>query len=89
MAIRFITGNLKDYLTKKNNFIKTPNHGITPNLDYYGTKTKAEFNGSCSKQVTVTFNHKKEVNIYIAHEISKSFKVGLSPSKENSFYLLE
>ena len=74
---------------KKNNFIKTPNHGITPNLDYYGTKTKAEFNGSCSKQDTVTFNHKKVVNIYIAHEISKSFKVGLSPSKENSFYLLE
>ena len=30
--------------------IKTPNHSITPNLNYYGTKTRVEFNGSCLKQ---------------------------------------
>ena len=32
---------------EKINSIKTPNHSITPNLDYYGTKTRVEFNGSC------------------------------------------
>ena len=47
------------------NSMKTSNHGTTPNLDYYGTKTRVEFNGSCLKQDSVTFNHKKVVNIYI------------------------
>ena len=55
--------------------IKTPNHSITPNLDYYGTKTRVEFNGSCLKQDSVTFNHKKVVNIYTVNEINKSFNI--------------
>ena len=45
---------------EKTNSIKTANHSITPNLDYYGTKTRVEFNGSSLKQDSVTFNHKKE-----------------------------
>ena len=32
------------------NSIKTPNYIITPKLNYYGTKTRVEFNGSCLKQ---------------------------------------
>ena len=27
---------------EKNNFIKTPNHSIIPNLDYYDTNTRVE-----------------------------------------------
>ena len=34
---------------KRINSIKTPNHSITPNLDYYGTKRRVEFDGSCFK----------------------------------------
>ena len=45
--------------------IKTPNHSITPNLSYYGTYTRVEFNGSFLKQDKVTFNQRKIVNIYI------------------------
>ena len=52
-----------------------PNHSITPNLDYYGTKTRVQFNGSCLKTDSVTFNHKKVVNIYIVYEINKSFNI--------------
>ena len=63
--------------------IKTPNHSITPNLDYYGTKTRVEFNGSCLKQDIVTFNHKKVVNIYIVYEISKSINISDYPTLEN------
>ena len=37
--------------------------GVVPFLDYYGTKTRVEFSGSCLKQDQVTFNHKKVVNI--------------------------
>ena len=35
-------------------------------------KTRVEFNGSCSRQDSVTFNHWKIVTIYIVYEISKS-----------------
>ena len=52
------------------NSIKTPNHSITPNLEYYGTKTRVTFNGSCLKQDKVTFNHGKIVNIYIVYELA-------------------
>ena len=41
------------------NYVRTSNHSITPNLDYYGTKTRVEFNGSCLKQNSVTFIIKK------------------------------
>ena len=47
------------------NSIKVPNQSITPNLDYYGAKTRVEFNGSCLKQDSATFNHEKVVNISI------------------------
>ena len=54
------------------NSIKMSNHSITPNLDYYGTKRRAEFNGSCLKQDKITFNHRKVVNIYIVYDINKA-----------------
>ena len=41
------------------------NYSITPELSYYGTKTRIEFNGSCLKQDKVWCNHEKIVNIYI------------------------
>ena len=65
------------------NSVKTPNHSITPFLDYYGTKTVVEFSGSCLKQDSVTFNHKKVVNIYIVYEISKSINISDYPKLEN------
>ena len=68
---------------EKINSIKTPNHSITPNLDYYGTKTRVEFNGSCLKQDSVTFNRGKVVNIYIVCEISKSINISDYPTLEN------
>ena len=68
------------------NSVKTPNHSITPNLDYYGTKTRVEFNGSCLKQDKVTFNHGKVVNIYIVYEISKSINISDYPTLENCLF---
>ena len=57
------------------NFIKTPNHSITPDLNYYCTRTRVEFNGSCLKQDKVAFNHQKVINVYIVYEISKSINI--------------
>ena len=67
------------------NSIKTPNRSITRNLDYYGTKTRLEFNGSCMQQDSVTFNHRKEVNIYIVYELSKTFNLSNYPTLANCF----
>ena len=68
------------------NSIKTSNHSTTPNLDYYGTKIRVEFNGSCLKQDSVTFSHKEVVNIYIVYEISKTFNISDDPTLENCWF---
>ena len=39
---------------KRINSIKTPDYGITPKLNYYSSKTRVEFNGSCLKQDKIT-----------------------------------
>ena len=39
------------------------NYKITPELSYYGTKTRVEFSGSCLKQDKVTYNNETIVNI--------------------------
>ena len=68
------------------NSIKTPNHSITPNLNYYGTTTRIKFNGSCLEQDKVIFNHGKVVNIYIVYEISKSINISDYPTLENCLF---
>ena len=68
------------------NSIKTSNHSITPNLDYYGTKTRVEFNGSCLKQDRIIFNHRKVVNIYIVYEIDKSINISNYQAPENCLF---
>ena len=57
------------------NSITASNYSVTPFLDFYGAKTRAEFSWSCLKQDKVTFNHGKIVNIYIVYEISKSINI--------------
>ena len=76
----------KELSEERINSIKTSNHNITPNLDYYGTKTRLEFNGSCLKQDKVTFNHGKLVNIYIVYEISKSINISDYPTLEDCLF---
>ena len=68
------------------NSIKTPNYTITPNINYYGTKTRVEFNGSCLKQDSVTFNHGRVVNIYIVYDISQSINIRDYPTLKNCLF---
>ena len=75
----------KGLFDEKINSIKTPNHSITPNLDYYGG-CFMEFRGSCLKQDNVTFNYGKVVNIYIVYEISQSINVSDYPTTENCLF---
>ena len=53
----------KELSDERINSITKSNYSVSPFLDYYGTKTRVEFSGSCLKQSKVTFNHGKIVNI--------------------------
>ena len=71
---------------EKINSIAASNYSVTPYLDYYGTKTRVEFSGSCLKQDKVTFDHGKIVNIYIAYEISESINISHYPTLESCLF---
>ena len=62
------------------------NYKITPELSYYGTKIRVEFNGSCLKQDKVTYNHGQIVNICIVCEISKNYSISTYPTLENCLF---
>ena len=50
----------------------TSENSLAPALNYYGTKTRVKFTGSCLKQSKISNNHGKVVNIYIAYELGES-----------------
>ena len=85
VVITFITGNLKDSDKRINSIIAT-SYKVTPQLSYYGTKTRVEFSRSCLKQEHVTFNHGKIVNIYIVYDIYKSINIIDYPTLENCLF---
>ena len=49
--------------------ISTSDNGLTPALNYYGSKTRVKFTGSCLKQSKISYTHGKVVNIYIVYEL--------------------
>ena len=65
------------------NSIKTLSYSITPNIDYYGTKTRVKFDESCLKQDKVTLNHGEVVSTYIVYEISKAANISKCSSDDN------
>ena len=50
----------------------TSDNSLTPELSYYGTKTRVKFTGSCLKQSKISYTHGKVVNIYIIYELGAS-----------------
>ena len=71
---------------EKINFIKKSDYGITPKLNYYGTKTRVEFNGSCLKHDKITHTHGKIVSIYIVYELTVSNSDDNNPTVKNSLF---
>ena len=58
VVIVFIFENLKDCLME----ILSPtttNYILNPKLRYFGTKTRAEFTGTCLKLVNITYDGQK------------------------------
>ena len=50
----------------------TSDNSLTPELNFYGTKTRVKFTRSCLKQSGRFFTHKKVANIYILYDIAAS-----------------
>ena len=50
----------------------TSANSLTPGLNYYGTKTRVKFTGSCLKQSKISDTHGKIVNIYTVYELGTS-----------------
>ena len=50
----------------------TSDYSLNPALNYYGTKTRLKFTGSCLKQSKISYTHGKIVNTYIAYELGAS-----------------
>ena len=68
------------------NSMTVSKYSVTPFLDYYGTKTRVEFSGSCLKQDKIMYTHGKLVNIYIVYEVSKSINISYHPTLENCLF---
>ena len=66
--------------------ITASNYKRTPELSFYGTKTKVELNGSCLKQDKVTYNHGTMVNIYIVYEIDQNYSIISYPTLETCLF---
>ena len=68
------------------NSIKTSDYLITSYLDYYCAKTEVKSSGSCLNKDSVTFNHKKVLNIYIVYDISRSININDYLTLENCLF---
>ena len=50
----------------------TSDNSLIPELNYYGTKTRVKFTGSCLKQPKILHTYKTIVSIYIVYELGAS-----------------
>ena len=63
----------------------TSDNSLTPELSYYGTKTRVKFSRRCSKQATLSYTHKNVVNIYTVYELGGSSSDSDDPTRGNCF----
>ena len=52
-------------------------------LNFFGTKTRVEFNENCLKQDRIKYDHGKVVNIQIVYEIGRNINISDYPTLEN------
>ena len=64
----------------------TSDNSLTPELNYYGTKTRVKFTKSCLKQSSHIYTHKYVVNIYIVYELGACISYVSDPTLKNSLF---
>ena len=60
----------------------TSDNGLTPRLNYYGSKVRVKFNGSCLNQPKNSYTHSTIVNIYIVYELDACISNNNDPTLE-------
>ena len=65
---------------------KTDNN-LTPSVIYYGDKVRLRFTGSVLQQKTVTYSHKKVVNLYVVYEITNFHGIDSYPTLANALFV--
>ena len=65
---------------------KTSDNSLTPALNYYGTKTRVKFTGSCLKHPKSSYTHEKVVNVYIVYELGASRSHNNDPTLKNCLF---
>ena len=70
----------RGFYDERINSIIASDHVITPELSYYGDKTRVKFNGSRLKQDKIGYTHKTIVNIYIFYDITKNNSISSYPA---------
>ena len=66
----------------------TSDNSLNPALNYYGTKTRAKFTGSCLRS-KISYNHGKVVNVYIVYELAASSSHINDPASSKIVYLMQ
>ena len=64
----------------------TSDNSLTQILNYYGTKTRVKFTGSCLKLTKIPYTHGKVVNIYIVYELGASSSHNNDPTLKNCLF---
>ena len=64
----------------------TSDNSHTPKLNYYRTKTRVKFNGSCLQQSEISYTHSATVNIYIVYELGASRSHNNDPTLKNCLF---
>ena len=83
----FYHGNLKDYYTTETiTPYATSYVSLTPLIDYYVSKVRVKFTGSCLKQPKLSYTHGKVVNIYIVYELGASSSHNNDPTLKNCLF---
>ena len=62
------------------------NYKITPELSFYGAKTRVESNESCLKQDKATHDRKTIVILYSVYEISKTYNISSYRTFKNCLF---
>ena len=59
---------------------------LTPSISYDEEKVRLRFTGSVLQQKTVTYSHKKVVNLYAVYEITNFHDIDNYPTLENALF---
>ena len=64
----------------------TSDNSLTPVSNYYDTKIRGKFTGSCLKRPKISYNHGKVINIYIVYELGASSSHINDPTSKNCLF---